>query len=74
MTFFIDECTNLLRENKTVDIVKRIGVITADRVYLTNHPAENPVTLFNPTLSLKNDNLNIFKNCIGVFYLHKCSY
>jgi len=37
-----DRSAEFHRENKTVDLVKRIGVITADRVYLTNYPVNSP--------------------------------
>jgi len=42
------------RENKTQDIVKRLGVITADRVHLKKYPLSNPVTIFNPSLIMEN--------------------
>ncbi|HID43568.1 MAG TPA: glycosidase [Archaeoglobaceae archaeon] len=42
------------RENRTEDIVKRLGVITADRVHLKKYPLANPVTIFNPSLVLEN--------------------
>ena len=55
MSPLIDEIVDLDRENKTIDIVKRIGVITANRVQLMNHAADNPVTVFNSTILVEND-------------------
>jgi len=46
--------TKLIRDDKTEDIVKRLGVITANRVHLKKHPLDNPVTIFNPSLIIEN--------------------
>lgn len=36
----VNDSADLRRENKTRDIVKRIGVITADRIRFTNYPLQ----------------------------------
>ncbi|RLI36722.1 glycosidase, partial [Candidatus Bathyarchaeota archaeon] len=70
MSSFIDEVVELKRENKTVDIVKRLGVITADRVHLTNHAADNPVTIFNPAILVENDDLKIYARIILGYFTY----
>jgi predicted GH43/DUF377 family glycosyl hydrolase len=70
MSSFIDEVVELERENKTIDIVKRIGVITADRVHITNHAAYNPVTIFNPTILIENDDLKIYARIVLGYFTY----
>ncbi|MBC7129946.1 glycosidase, partial [Candidatus Bathyarchaeota archaeon] len=43
------------RKRKTVDIVKRLGVITPDKVHLKNYPIDNPATIFNPAILVEDD-------------------
>lgn len=63
-----DRSAEFHRENKTIDLVKRIGVITADRVYLTNYPVNNPVMVFNPSICIENDDLKIYgRMVLGYF-------
>ena len=70
MSSFIDEVVELEREDKTVDIVKRLGVLTADRVHLTNHAADNPVTMFNPTILVKNEHLKIYARIVLGYFTY----
>ena len=70
MSSFIDEVVELERENKTVDIVKRLGVLTADRVHLTNHAADNPVTIFNPAILVENDDLKIYARIVLGYFTY----
>jgi predicted GH43/DUF377 family glycosyl hydrolase len=70
MSPFINEVVELKRENKTVDIVKRLGVLTADRVHLTNHAADNPVTIFNPTILVENDDLKIYARIVLGYFTY----
>lgn len=70
MSSFIDEVVELERENKTVDIVKRLGVITANRVHLTNHAADNPVTIFNPAILCENDDLKIYARIVLGYFTY----
>jgi predicted GH43/DUF377 family glycosyl hydrolase len=70
MSPFIDEVVELERENKTVDIVKRLGVLTADRVHLTNHAADNPVTIFNPAILCENDDLKIYARIVLGYFTY----
>jgi len=48
------------REFKTVDIVRRLGVITPNRLYLRNYPITNPVTAFNPSLLIEGEQLTLY--------------
>jgi len=70
MSSFIDEVVELERENRTVDIVKRIGVITADRVHLTNHAADHPVTIFNPSILVENDDVKIYARIVLGYFTY----
>jgi predicted GH43/DUF377 family glycosyl hydrolase len=58
----------LLRENKTDDIVRRLGVITADRVHLRRYPISNPVTIFNPAMLIENSIATIYARIILGYY------
>lgn len=66
----VDSSIELKRENKTVDIVKRIGVVTADRVHLSNHAAVNPVTIFNPTILVKDEDLKIYARIVLGYFTY----
>ena len=70
MSSFIDEVVELERENKTIDIVKRLGVITANRVHLSNHAADNPVTIFNPAILVENDDLKIYARIVLGYFTY----
>lgn len=57
-----------LREFKTVDMVRRLGVITADRVHLKNYPIENPTTIFNGSLNVEKETVRFYlRIVIGYF-------
>jgi len=70
MSSLKDQSIELKRKNETVDIVKRIGVITPDKVNLTNHPAKNPATIFNPTIIVENDVLKIFARIVLGYFTY----
>jgi predicted GH43/DUF377 family glycosyl hydrolase len=70
MSSFIDGVVELERENKTIDIVKRLGVLTADRVHLTNHAADNPVTIFNPAILVENDDLKMYARIVLGYFTY----
>jgi predicted GH43/DUF377 family glycosyl hydrolase len=70
MSVFLDESVPLERRNETEDIVKRLGVITADKVHLLNHPAENPVTVFNPSLILKNETIHLYARIVLGYFTY----
>lgn len=59
----------LKRSRETVDIVRRVGVLTADRVHLVNHPC-NPAAIFNPTLYCEEENLIIYARIILGYFTY----
>ena len=59
-----------LRRFKTVDLVRRLGVITAHRVYLKNYPVENPTVIFNPSLSVENETLRIYLRIVLGYFTY----
>ncbi|WP_309492141.1 hypothetical protein [Candidatus Hecatella orcuttiae] len=59
-----------LREFKTLDLVKRLGVITANRVHLKNYPVENPTTIFNPSLSVENETIRIYLRIVLGYFTY----
>ena len=59
---------NEIRKFKTIDIVKRLGVLSADRISLENYPEKNPVKAFNASILVKKDNLYIYARLILGYY------
>jgi len=58
------------RENKTEDIVKRLCVITANRVHLKRYPVDNPVTIFNPSLVVEDGEITIYARIILGYFTY----
>ncbi len=58
------------RENKTVDIVKRLCVITASRVHLKRYPVDNPVTIFNPSIVYEDHDIIIYGRIILGYFTY----
>ncbi len=58
------------RENKTIDIVKRRGVITANRVHLKKHPIDNPVTIFNASICVEEDELIVYGRIVLGYFTY----
>ncbi|RLI84166.1 MAG: glycosidase [Archaeoglobales archaeon] len=58
------------RENYTVDIAKRLNVITADRIHLKRFPISNPVTVFNPTMIMIDDEIFIYARIVVGYYVY----
>jgi len=50
-----NEGVKTARKSKTEDIVRRVGVITAENVYLRDYPLRNPVAIFNASLTIDGD-------------------
>lgn len=58
----------IYRRNKTVDMVKRLGVLTANSVKLRRYPIERPVSIFNPSILIENGNLHVYgRMVLGYF-------
>lgn len=49
----LNKVTKIPRESRTEDIVKRLGVITTNRVHLKKFPLDNPVVVFNPSMAIE---------------------
>jgi predicted GH43/DUF377 family glycosyl hydrolase len=60
----------ILRENRTEDIVRRLGVITANRVHLKRYPLDNPVTIFNPSMIVENGVVVIYGRITVGYYTY----
>ncbi len=58
------------RENYTVDIAKRLCVITADRIHLKRFPVSNPVTAFNPSLVVNEDEVYLYPRVVVGYYIY----
>ncbi len=58
------------REFKTKDIIKRIGVITARRVKLVKYPIDTPVTIFNPSMLIENDEITIYGRIVLGYFTY----
>ena len=65
-----NEKIEVKRVDETVDIVKRIGVITADRVHLTNYPRDNPVVIFNPASYIEDETLKIYGRIVLGYFTY----
>ncbi|MHC1579640.1 MAG: glycoside hydrolase family 130 protein [Candidatus Alkanophagales archaeon] len=56
------------RRYKTRDIVRRVGVITADCVRLRSHPISRPLTIFNPAAVVEDGTLVLYARItVGYF-------
>ena len=58
------------RENRTVDIVRRRGVITANKVHLKKYPVDNPVTIFNPSIMVEEDELIVYGRIVLGYFTY----
>jgi predicted GH43/DUF377 family glycosyl hydrolase len=58
------------REFKTIDIVRRLKVITADRIRLVGHPVAKPATIFNPSLAINGDQVRLYARIILGYYTY----
>ena len=59
-----------IRRFETKDIVKRLGVISPNRLFINNHPIANPVAAFNPSIILSRDELLVYTRIILGYYLY----
>lgn len=59
-----------IREFKSLDIVNRLGVITPKRVHLKNYPIDTPISVFNATIAVKNDNVIVYARIILGYYMY----
>ncbi len=59
---------NELRIPECRDLATRLGVITADRIFLKNFPQRHPVTAFNPALLVREDRIHVYARMILGYY------
>jgi len=55
---------------KTTDIVKRVGVITNNRVILKDFPVKNPIAVFNPAIMIKDNIAHVYARIILGYYMY----
>lgn len=58
------------RENKTTDIVKRVGVITPKNLRLEGYPIERPVSAFNPTFIFDDNNMVVYSRVVLGYFTY----
>ncbi len=58
------------REKRTNDIVKRVGVITPDRILIENHPIKRPITAFNPAIILEDDEVTFYTRIVLGYFTY----
>ena len=59
-----------IRRFETRDIVRRLGVLAPDRVFINNYPIRNPAAVFNPSVLLEDDFLRVYARIIVGYYLY----
>jgi len=64
---YINELSEL-RKPRCCDMGHRLGVLTADRIFLKNFPQRHPVTAFNPALLIRKDIIHVYTRMILGYY------
>lgn len=59
-----------LRVNETRDIVKRIGIISPDRVYMDNYPVIHPPAVFNSSMIKLGSQVYVYARIISGYYMY----
>jgi len=59
---------NDMRRPECKDMATRLGVITADRIFLKNFPQRHPVTAFNPALLIRGERVHVYARLILGYY------
>ena len=64
-----------IRRFETKDIVERLGVISPNRIHLNNYPIDNPITIFNASLTYEReeDQLILYSRIILGYYMYVSS-
>ncbi len=57
-----------LRRFETHDIAKRLGVISADHVFINGYPVSNPIAVFNPACLVEGDMVKLYARVILGYY------
>ncbi len=58
---------------ETKDIVKRLGVISPNRVIINNYPITNPAAVFNPAIMVSGDDIYVYARIIVGYYMYVSS-
>ncbi len=58
------------RRFETTDIVRRLGVIAPNRIYLNNYPISNPIAAFNPALTVDGEDVIVYARIIVGYYMY----
>jgi len=58
------------RELKSVDIVRRLGVITNERVFINDFPIKNPATIFNSAIVVIGNEAVLYARIILGYYMY----
>ncbi len=54
----------------TNDIVRRLAVISSNRVFINNYPISNPAAVFNPAIVVEGDYARIYARIIVGYFLY----
>ena len=55
---------------ETEDIVRRLAVISNNRVFINNYPITNPAAVFNPAIIVEGDYTKIYARIILGYFLY----
>lgn len=69
----VNPLVNQRRSNESIDIVQRIGVITPQRVHLRNYPIDNPTTVFNSAILIRDDTVELYARIILGYFTYSSS-
>lgn len=58
------------RVSETEDIVRRLAVISSNRVFINNYPISNPAAVFNPAIIVEGDYAKIYARIIVGYFLY----
>jgi len=64
---------NRVREFRTVNMVKRLGVLTSNRIHLKNYPLNNPTMIFNPAMAIENTTVKLYARIILGYFTYASS-
>ena len=59
-----------MRKRVQEDFFERVGVISPNRVHISNHPLDTPRTVFNPALDFNGIDLIIYPRIIVGYYMY----
>lgn len=59
-----------IRRHETNDIVKRLSVISKKNIYLKDLPSEEVLTVFNPAIMIRQDNVFLYPRVVLGYFLY----